>query len=141
MPVVERQANAVEAQALEERGVLVLEKVLKELSKQIVSQFSLGDRARSDCEPHFVEEEFRLFLPHDIREFGADLEFAARVSCSGSQSQYRDAVCEQDRLLTADEVLHATDRSIVSTTARLGNDVDEIVTPTSSSRPGPHRAG
>ena len=31
VPVVERQTNAVEAQALEERSILVLEEVLEEL--------------------------------------------------------------------------------------------------------------
>ena len=44
VPIVERQANAVEAQALEEFDVLLLEKVLEELRQRRVQSASLNDR-------------------------------------------------------------------------------------------------
>lgn len=79
MPVVERESNAVEAQALEERGIFILEEVFEELDR---TQYKVP---LINMRTHLIEEQFTLFLAHNIRKSSTDLEFTSRVSWNDVQ--------------------------------------------------------
>jgi hypothetical protein len=77
MPVVYRQADAVQAGLLEELSILLLEEVLQELVRSWVS-----GKVKSICPAHLVEEEFALLLAENVGQLRADGSLVCGVSCA-----------------------------------------------------------
>ena len=74
--VVERDADTVQPQALEERRVVFYEEVFQELKRATSERLCVSV---SQCERYLVEEELGLVLPKNACQGGANLILAPGI--------------------------------------------------------------